>query len=307
MVLPVIPTYLDIMPLPFDATLKSIVADHPGDFATLFGLPTDEPAAALNVDLSLLTAATDVAIAFGRPMKSIADINFQSSRDPMLPGRLHLYNAVLYHRHGVPVRSVLMLLRKTADADNLSGLLIYGEGRNRVEFNFEVIRLWELPVEAFLNGGLAALPLAVLCKMPEGQPLPEALREVVRAIERRLGKETSQAQAMRLLKAVSTLTLLRVPKSEMKTIFEGIETMTGMVAYDEAILEGETKGRIKGKIEGEIKARRDVLLQLGETRFGQADDAVQAELAAIQDLDRLGRLTGALLTANSWRELLATP
>ncbi|MGL4464824.1 MAG: hypothetical protein ACRC1K_21940 [Planctomycetia bacterium] len=116
-------------------------------------------------------------------------------------------------------------------------------------------------------------------------------------------RAASQAEAMRLLKAASTLTLLRVPKSEMETIFEGIETMTGMVAYDEAILEGVVKGKIEGKIEG----KRDVLLQLGKTRFGEADAAVQAELAEISDLDRLGRLTGALLTANSWAELLATP
>ncbi|MGL4464207.1 MAG: hypothetical protein ACRC1K_18815 [Planctomycetia bacterium] len=155
-------SYLDTMPLPFDATLKSIVAENFADFAPLFGLPTNEPAVAVNVDLSLLTAATDVAIAFGKPMKAVADINFQSVRDPTLPGRLHLYNAVLFYRHGVPVRSVLMLLRKKADAENLTGILIYGEGPNRVEFNYEIIRLWELPVDAFLNGGLAALPLAVL-------------------------------------------------------------------------------------------------------------------------------------------------
>ncbi|MGL5096441.1 MAG: hypothetical protein ACRDD1_12680, partial [Planctomycetia bacterium] len=155
---------------------------------------------------------------------------------------------------------------------------------------------------AYLNGGLAALPLAVLCKLPEGRRLPQALREVVRAIEKRLGKEASHAEALRLLKAAGTLALMRVPKSKVEAIFEGVGLMSQLAAYDEAILEGVVKGKIEGKIEG----MRDVLLLLGGRRFGQADDAVRSELTSIHDLDRLDRLTGALLTAGSWRELLET-
>ncbi|MGL4462127.1 MAG: hypothetical protein ACRC1K_08230, partial [Planctomycetia bacterium] len=286
----------------FDATLKSIVAERPGDFAPFFGLPTNEPAAAANVDLSILTAATDVALSFGKPIHTVYDLNFQSGPDPTLPPRLLLYNVLLYQRHGVPVRTKLMLLRKKADHPYLTGNLTYGEGRHRVEFNYEVLRLWQQSVDAYLNGGLAALPLAVLCKLPEGRRLPQALREVVRAIEKRLGKEASHAEALRLLKAAGTLALMRVPKSKMEAIFEGVGLMSQLAAYDEAILEGVVKGKIEGKIEG----MRDVLLLLGGRRFGQADDAVRSELTSIHDLDRLDRLTGALLTAGSWRELLET-
>ncbi|MGL5094840.1 MAG: hypothetical protein ACRDD1_04590, partial [Planctomycetia bacterium] len=135
-------------------------------------------------------------------------------------------------------------------------------------------------------------------------------REVVRAIEKRLGKEASHAEALRLLKAAGTLALMRVPKSKMEAIFEGVGLMSQLAAYDEAILEGETKGRIKGKIEGaiegEIRGRREVLLQLGGWRFGTADADVEAELAAIRDLGRLDRLTKAFSTVGSWRELLET-
>src|SRR5687767_14577077 len=113
---------------PFDATLKDIVADHPADFATVFGLPTDKPAAPLNVDLSTVSAATDVALAFGDPIQEIVDLNFQSGPDAGLPGRLHLYNAALHSRHDVAISSVLVLLRPKADAPILTGKLSYGEG-----------------------------------------------------------------------------------------------------------------------------------------------------------------------------------
>ncbi|MGL4464208.1 MAG: hypothetical protein ACRDD1_16770 [Planctomycetia bacterium] len=143
--------------------------------------------------------------------------------------------------------------------------------------------------------------------MPDDRPLPEALREVVRAIEKRLGKEASQPEAMRLLKAASTLTLLRASKSEVEAIFQGVGEMSQLTAYDEAILEGETKGLLKGEIKGEIKGRRDVLRRQGSRCYGAADAAVEMELASIDDLERLDRMIDALWTAGSWQEILATP
>ncbi len=161
---------------PFDATLKHIVAERPRDFVEVFGLPVLESVAALNVDLSTVSAATDVALAFGNPIREIVDLNFQSGPDAALEGRLHLYNAALFSRHQAPVRSVLVFLRPKADASALAGKLTYGEGEFRVEFGYRIVRLWQQLVEGFLRAGIGALPLAPLCKMPTGLPLPEALR-----------------------------------------------------------------------------------------------------------------------------------
>src|SRR5688572_28837953 len=98
----------------FDATMKDMFAE-PKDFTTVFDLPKVSPACALNVDLSTISAATDVAFGFGAPLQEIVDLNFQSGPDPTLPARLHLYNAAYYLRYGVPVRSVAVLLRPKAD------------------------------------------------------------------------------------------------------------------------------------------------------------------------------------------------
>ena len=65
---------------PFDATLKELLAPNPDDFVPVFGLPRLQPAVVLNVDLSTLSAATDVAIGFGEPVREIVDLNFQSGR-----------------------------------------------------------------------------------------------------------------------------------------------------------------------------------------------------------------------------------
>src|ERR1700730_6593889 len=117
------------MSLPFDATVKEILAPQPEDFVPAFGLPTTRPAVRLNVDLSTLSAATDVAIGFGSPLKEIADLNFQSGPDPDLPARSHLYSAALHYRFKVPVRTVLILLRPKADSKDIDGKLAYYAGK----------------------------------------------------------------------------------------------------------------------------------------------------------------------------------
>lgn len=303
------------MSLRFDATLKDIVTSRPEDFAAAFGLPRDEPVTALNVDLSTISAATDVALGFGDPLNEMADLNFQSGPDAGLPGRLHLYNAALHSRYGVSVRSIVVLLRPKADGTNLTGKLDYGDGKFRVEFGYGVIRLWQEPVESFLHGGLALLPLATLCEMPTDRDLPAALRDVIREIDRRLGVEANHAEAARLMTASYILSGLRLKRHELPAIFRGVGTMPEeLTAYDEMLelealseARGLARGEARGLARGEARGRCLVLLLQGRKRFGSPDAETETEMRSLTDLDRLDRMADAILTVNSWEELLATP
>src|SRR5207244_2659353 len=102
------------MPLPFDATLKDLVRRHPGDYSSAFRLGDPGDVRALNVDVSVISAATDVVLGHGDPLRTALDLNFQSGRDTELPGRVCLYNAALHHLLHVPVHSVVILLRPKA-------------------------------------------------------------------------------------------------------------------------------------------------------------------------------------------------
>jgi hypothetical protein len=95
------------MPFPFDATLKSIAVDHATDYGAAFG-GFRRPVKVLNVNLSTVSAATDVAFGIGEPLEEILDINFQSGPDSHLPERTELYRAVLHYRYHVPVRSLII-------------------------------------------------------------------------------------------------------------------------------------------------------------------------------------------------------
>jgi hypothetical protein len=59
--------------------------------------------------------------------------------------------------------------------------------------------------------------------------------------------------------------------------------------------------------EGAEKQAKKTLLRLGEQRFGAPEEAIRTQMGAINDLDRLDRLSDQLLRVRSWQELLDTP
>jgi predicted transposase YdaD len=159
--------------------------------------------------------------------------------------------------------------------------------------------MWQQPVGPFLQGGLGLLPLAPLCQMPEGRSLADSLREVVTEVDRRLAQDPDHAQAVRLMTAAFILTGLRVAKETLSSIYKRVHIMHESTAYD-AILE-------EGLRAGDLRTSHRFLLRQGRKRFGPADAATESALTSIQDLDRLDRMSEAVLSATSWQELLTTP
>jgi predicted transposase YdaD len=289
------------MPLPFDATLKDLVQSHPEDFAAVLRLPGPGPPAVLNVDLATVSAATDVTLGYGDPPTLLVDLNFQAGRDADLPGRVRLYNALLYHRFRAPVHSIVILLRPEADAGSLTGRLRYQAlpRRGRVEFAYEVVRLWRRPARRLLAGGPGTLPLAVLGGLPAGRATEDGLAWVVGEMDRRIHRQSDPAEARRLLAAAFVLTGLRVSGEIAQRVFGGVTNMRESSTY-QAILR-------EGRAEGELLAARRLLLRQGRKQFGPPDAGAQAALEAITDMDRLERMSERLLEVTTWPDLLATP
>ncbi len=290
------------MSKPFDATLKDLFDQNPSDLRAAFSLPDLEPARVLNVDLSTISAATDLAIGFGEPVQEIVDLNFQSGPDANVAARMLLYNAALHLKYAAPVRSVLILLRPKSDARGLDGKKTYVSGGQRLSFEYGVVRLWKQPLDLFLSGGVGLLPLAPLCKMPAGIPLHVALQRVISEIDRTLARLPDQAKAVRLMTAAFILTGLRVPRNSLASIFEEVRIMHKTTAWDEweARYDKLTE-REKRLTEREIT----LLLKFGRQRLGEPDIRTQAVLDAIEDSDRLERMLDQILTVKSWKALLS--
>ncbi|HXG10264.1 MAG TPA: hypothetical protein VNK04_10775 [Gemmataceae bacterium] len=285
------------MPLPFDATMKDLVQAYLPDYLAQLGLTHPGPVKTINVDLSTVTAQADIVVQVGEPVQWLIHLEFQTTYAANLPRRLLMYNALLHERYGVPVDTVVVLLRRQADGPTMTGSVRYQArpGRGGMDFGFEVVRLWQRPVEAILSGGLGSLPLAPLCQLPQQASPEEALSGVLHQIEERLAREAPPQDAAKLMTATFVLTGMRVSRDILLQLFGGIRMMRESSAY-EVILD-----------EGRLDEAKRFLLRLGQRKFGPPGEQVEAVLRSITDLERLERMGDRLLVAATWQELLDTP
>jgi predicted transposase YdaD len=305
------------MPLPFDATLKELVQTYAADWLALLHESPSGPVKILTPDLSTVTAFTDIVLHMG---DALLHLDFQSGPDSALPRRVLLYNVLLYDGYQLPVHSVVILLRPRADRGDLTNSVSYAArpGRGGLDFRFEIIRLWQVPVEQLLTSGLGTLPLAVLGQLPEGRTRDEALAEVIGRLVQRIDAEASAEQGPILLTASFVLTGMRVSRQRVLELFQGVRKMRESTSYQaildegraEGLVMGEIKGRAEGRVQGMSEGRAEeaqqLLLRLGQKKFGPPDAAVAQTVRGLGDVERLESLIERLLEVASWHELLRT-
>ena len=193
------------MPKPFDATLKMMLEAGPSDWLVLAGLPP-RPGVVIDADVSAVTAATDKVIRVDDDPPWLFDLNFQTGADRSLPRRVHLYNTLLHERHGLPVRSTVILLTRDANLRSINGHYsrrFAGEAPY-LDFRYQVIRVWELSPEELLRGGLSLLPLAPISAVE-----PEELPGVLHRMNERLAEPGAKKYAPELWTASTILLGLR--------------------------------------------------------------------------------------------------
>jgi hypothetical protein len=285
------------MAMTFDATLKDMGRDCPVGFLAAFDRPPTVPVKPLNVDLSTVTTAADLILGLGDPLEEIVQLDFQSSASAWKHADLMVYHALLFAHYRVPVHTIAVLLRPEAAHANMNGLIRYAPrpGRGKMDFGYEVVRLWERPAEELLAGEVGVAPLAMLGRLPEGLSLEDGLAAVAGRVVERLIQESPPDKVKQLLTKAYLLTGMRVRRDVATRIFRGVRAMQESDTYL-AILE-----------QGEEKAFREAVLVAGEERLGPSEEAVRTRLSNVTDLDRLKRMHRRALKATSWQEILETP
>ena len=285
------------MPKPFDATLKDMGEENPAAFVEEFDGPPQLPVTTLNVDLSTVTTAADLVFGLGEPLQEVIHMECQASAKADLPADLHAYNSLLFRRYQVPIHTIVLLLRPEAAHGNLTGILEYAARPERggSTFRYEVLPLWKRPVEHFLNGPLGLVPLAVLARLPEDVSLEQGLAGIIQRLCERLQQEAPPEKFGTLLTSAFVLTGLRIKRQRAWTLFRGVQGMHESDTYL-AILD-----------EGALKHTRQLVLRVGQKKFGPASDDVVTAVNGIEDLERLDRLQERILDVSSWQELLQLP
>ncbi len=281
----------------FDATLKDMGRESPGGFLAAFDRPATAPLKLLNVDLSTVTSMADLIVGLGEPLEEIVHLEFQSSAAAWKHADVMLYHALVFAHHHVPVHTIVLLLRPQAAHANMNGAVTYSPrpGRGRMDFSYEIVRLWERSAEELLAADLGVTPLAMLGALPEGLSLEDGLSAVARRLVERVLREAPPERLPRLLMDALLLTGLRVRRDAAKRIFRGVPAMQESDTYLMILEEGQEK-----------QAKKTVLL-LGGKKLGPPDESIKTRLESVTDLERLDRMILQALTAANWQEILDTP
>lgn len=272
------------MPKPFDATLKQLIRHHPADWLGLIGVTPTAPPEWVDAELSTISASADAVLRVGG---EAYHFEFEAGPDDSLAERVLMYNAVAHYRTGLPVRSVAVLLRTNAQRAGLTGTVAYG----RLSFEFDIVRVWQLPADDLLRGPLGLTPLAVLGQPPRGRTREQALPEQADRIIDRAVAEAGERRG-EVVTAAFLLAGMHQQDAFLRTIFQRGLTMIESSAFK--VIEDLAKERFA----------REWLLAQGQVRFGPPTEEQAAKLAAIENLPRLNRLALRLLKVKSWDALL---
>jgi predicted transposase YdaD len=278
------------MDRPFDPTLKTLAELAPADWLPLIQRRRRRVTIEDSDLGTIVSGATDKLFRVHDEPEYLLHLDFEAGHfRSELPLRLRLYNSVFEYRHRRLVLSVPVLLCPEADSPQWNGLLQRGFANEAPlsTFRYEVIRVWQLPVERLLAGGVGTLALAPISDVAEGD-----VRRVIRRVQERLTGPRAPRRAADVWAATYVLLGLRYSDEFAHALFEEVMGMEQSATYQAIVRRGRAEG-----------VRRVLLLQ-GEAKFGPPDDATRAAIEAIGDLTQLEELSVRLVSAGSWHELL---
>jgi predicted transposase YdaD len=293
---------------PYDPTLKALVETEPESWPALLGRPTG-PTEVIDADIATVSGAADKVLRVSAGPPYLLHLEFVSGHDAsQLPRKLHVRNALLEDRHDLPVRSAVVLLRPKADSPQMTGQYergFPGEGTYLI-FRYQVVRVWQLPPEPLLTGGLALLPFAPISAVTEAE-----LPGIIKRMEQRLSQRRARKQAPLLWASSYILLGLRYTPALAAQLFRGVVSMKESSTYQAILQEGRAEGRTEGLAEGQVQGAiteaRKVLRLLGEAAFGAADGRTITLIEQLNDLDQLEEIITRSRIVGSWRELFDQP
>ena len=285
----------------FDPVLKRLADKYGSDWVgfqqQLLGLPVGGKFEVIQPNLLTGTLDADRVFQVDSPGPMLIHTEWESSSSLDRPDRFLLYNTLLTRQTGLPVQTVVILLRKEANSSDLTGTLTryLPTEQKYLEWSYAVVRLWEIPPDLALSyDGLS--PLAPMCAVTPGD-LPALTRKMMDRWSR-----LPPPQAKDLAIATKILMGSRYDKDLIHGLFGRVATMKESVIYQEILQEGVAEGQTLGHLEG----ARTSLLRLGQKRLGALDPITSSTIESCSDLGRLERMFDRAIDASDWASVLAT-
>ena len=291
------------MSKPYDATSKFMTEMRPEDWLTFLGLPVF-PVEIIDADLSTVTTAADKIIKVNDPDDPYClHLDFQSSYDGQIDLRTLSYNVLAELRLQLRIVSVVIALSPRVISVRVTGGVYRNHALTQLDFNYALVKVWEIPAENFINSGIALMPLAPLSKI-EKQELPGLIQRMKESVE----AELNETEASSFWTATKIFMGLKFDAAYVDTLMEGVRNMRESTTYQAILKEGaeeaRLEGRIEGRIEGEIKGELRLFKLIASKRFGAISEETERKLNAILTPEVIEAVSLQLEKFESWSELL---
>ena len=186
-----------------DVAMKHSIAEFPQDWAELVGVRKGTRVRVVDSDVSTVATLVDKVIEVQANEPFVLHFEPQAYYDKMLDIRMFEGNGRLTKRHGRFVHTCVLLLDRAAWGRANTGCYRSESplGGCRVDFEYRVVKVWELPVQQLLSGGVGILPLA---------PVSDVARDEVPAVIERMAQRFRQEVPRSVEAALWTATYVLV-------------------------------------------------------------------------------------------------
>ena len=244
----------------------------------------------LNVEFSRSMVRADKVfqvLYHGKPY--ILNIEFQVGADDYLPSRLLLYNAALYHKYHLPVRSMVIYPFSVTMA--VPPLVIPNSENDILTFHFETVPLFEMNAEPYVqNHQTCMYPLLpAMCGFHADMAV-----QVVSELSERYGDDraTLTEQFIWMQLCLARTGTLKLPEKihiqERLSMFDQLweENPTIQKMRAEYLMKGRQEGRQEGLQEErqrELQALRHLLVSIVQPKYPDLVDLAQSLSASLRE------------------------
>lgn len=210
-------------------------------------------------------------------------IEFQKRRDASMAERLWEYNVRATLQYKLPVWSCVIYLKKDRVLENPFLVRALPNGQAVHRFDFEIIKLWEIPTRELKEKGLVGLlPLLVLTQ--DG-----ARRDVVEEAIEGLTPSEEELKAELLSLTYGLASLAFEKEEDQEWLIRRFDMLHDILRETRAYQEMKKEGFEEGIQQGKLEALRQMLVKMVQTRFPNPRVIRQAkgQAAIIEDAEVL--------------------
>ena len=222
----------------------------------------------------------------------IVHMEFQSSIDINMPGRMLSYFSRIFERYKLPVHSVVIYLNPDNARNNIPDTFVNSiNGKENLSFKYEILKFWEIDQDKIIDNNLYGLfpilPLAKHRMIDDKENLAKCFDLVQNAD---IGNDKLKAE---MYVCTGILAGLRYPKELIDSLMK-VEILEESVIYKDILNKGIEKGMEKGM-------EKSIIIILS-TRFNDISPNLINLIYHIKDESKLNKLLKLAIKSNSLSE-----